>query len=88
MASGADTHTHTYIRTNVILRNQARAGLWPARAWFKNTHIVYKLMANFQNNQTAGYPPLMSSFNECFNIKFLSLKFEIHRNLKSNFKFR
>ena len=25
MASGADTHTHTYIRTEVILRNQARA---------------------------------------------------------------
>ena len=28
-------HTHTYIRTEVILRNQARVGLWPARAWFK-----------------------------------------------------
>ena len=38
MASGADTHTdtHTYIRTEVILRNQARAGLRAARAWFKN----------------------------------------------------
>ena len=30
------THTHAYIRTETILRNQARAGLRPARAWFKN----------------------------------------------------
>ena len=33
------THTHTHIlmiRTGLILRNQARAGLWPALAWFKN----------------------------------------------------
>ena len=42
MAWGADTHTHThththaYIRTEVISINQARAGLRPARAWFKN----------------------------------------------------
>ena len=35
MASGADTHTHAYIRTEVISGNQANAGLWPARAWFK-----------------------------------------------------
>ena len=30
------THTHAYIRTEVISINQARAGLRPARAWFKN----------------------------------------------------
>ena len=32
MASGADTHTHTYIRTEVISINQARA-------WFNNVII-------------------------------------------------
>ena len=33
---GGHTHTHAYrrSRTEVILRNQARAGLWPAHAWF------------------------------------------------------
>ena len=38
-----DTHTHARIhtiRTGSILRNQACAGLWPARAWFKN-HLLY-----------------------------------------------
>ena len=40
MALGVDTHTHiqtcthTDVRTKSILRNQARAGLWPARTWF------------------------------------------------------
>ena len=40
---GADTYTHTYIRTEVILRNQAHAGLWPARTWSTNT-LRYILM--------------------------------------------
>ena len=31
------TRTHTDVRTKLILRNQARAGLWPAHAWFKNS---------------------------------------------------
>ena len=31
-----DTNTHTDVRTETILRNQACAGLWPARAWFNN----------------------------------------------------
>ena len=31
-----DRQTHTYNRTEVILRNQARAGLWLARTWFKS----------------------------------------------------
>ena len=39
MASGAYMHTHTYThihdRMNMISRNQAHAGLQPARAWFK-----------------------------------------------------
>ena len=30
------THTHTDVRTETISRNQARAGLRPARAWFNN----------------------------------------------------
>ena len=37
---GADTQTHTYrlLRTEAIQRNQVRAGLWLACAWFnKNT---------------------------------------------------
>ena len=29
------THTHTDVHMKVISRNQAHAGLWPARAWFK-----------------------------------------------------
>ena len=42
---GGHTHTqtHTYIRTEVILRNQARAGLRPARAWFKNSPSLMDL---------------------------------------------
>ena len=44
MAWGADTHTHTYthayIHTEVISINQARAGLRPARAWFKKV-VLY-----------------------------------------------
>ena len=36
-------HTHAYIRTETILRNQARAGLRPARAWFKNVCYFIKL---------------------------------------------
>ena len=42
IARGADTqthkhtHTHTDVRMKVISSNQARAGLRPARAWFKN----------------------------------------------------
>ena len=45
-----DTHTHTLIptiRTGSILRHQARAGLWPVHARFKNSHIVVLKMANF-----------------------------------------
>ena len=30
------THIHTDVSTEVILRNQASAGLWPAHAWLKN----------------------------------------------------
>ena len=36
---GGHTRKHTHIltiRTGSTLRNQARPGLWPARAWFKN----------------------------------------------------
>ena len=33
------THTHAYIRTEVISINQARAGRRPVRAWFKN-HVI------------------------------------------------
>ena len=34
---GVHTHTHAYTRAlKVISRNQARTGLWPACAWFKN----------------------------------------------------
>ena len=36
-------HTRTRIptiHTGSILRNQACAGLWPARAWFKNTILL------------------------------------------------
>ena len=39
MALGVYTHTrmHTYFgKMKVIIKNQVRAGLWPARAWFKN----------------------------------------------------
>ena len=41
---GGHTHTCVSIPTFVdkaILRNQARAGLWPARVWFKNNLRVY-----------------------------------------------
>ena len=30
------THAYRHLRTETILRNQARFGLWPAHAWFKN----------------------------------------------------
>ena len=41
MASGAYTHTHAYTRAlKVILRNQACAGLWLVRAWFKNYTVL------------------------------------------------
>ena len=42
MASGADTHTdtHTYIRTEVILRNQARA--WSKNRAVRNSYLVYE----------------------------------------------
>ena len=50
---GADTqtdthmpHTHTDVRIKVISRNQARAGLRPARAWFKNLSCCLRLFAD------------------------------------------
>jgi len=30
------THTHTHIVDKSNFKKQARASLWPARAWFKN----------------------------------------------------
>jgi len=39
----AHTHTHTRILTlwtKAISRNQARAGLWPAHAWFNNKTLI------------------------------------------------
>ena len=47
------THTHTRIltsRTKAILRNQARAGLRPARAWFKKIYLFYSIFANNYEN--------------------------------------
>ena len=43
------THAHTQkriptIRTGSILRNQAQAGLWPARAWFKKFDLKNNLL--------------------------------------------
>ena len=44
--SGGHTHTHKHThayrhsQTEAILRNQAHAGLWPARAWVKNIPSV------------------------------------------------
>ena len=42
-----NTHTHTDTRTETILRNQAHAGLRPARTWFKKPNQVhlYTLLA-------------------------------------------
>ena len=34
------TNTHTDIRTETILRNQAHTGLWPVHAWFKNYYLT------------------------------------------------
>ena len=34
---GADKQSYTDVRTEAILRNQARTCLWPAHAWFKNS---------------------------------------------------
>ena len=38
MPPGADTQTHTHptLQTKAISRNQERASLRPARAWFNN----------------------------------------------------
>ena len=35
---GGHKHTHILLQTEAILRNQALAGLWPSRAWFKNAY--------------------------------------------------
>ena len=45
IASGADTHTNTYIhvRTETISRNQVHAGHRPARTWFKNHKKLAKI---------------------------------------------
>ena len=52
------THTHIHIQmihTKAILRNQARAGLWPARAWFNNvTNHVNQLHLNVCTRIEAG----------------------------------
>ena len=44
---GGHTHTHTHTH-----RNQARTGLWPARAWFKNW--AYPPTANKSYGREAG----------------------------------
>ena len=43
---GGHTHinTHTDIRTETILRNQAHAGLWPACAWFNKSPKIAKFL--------------------------------------------
>ena len=47
------TNTHTDVRTETILRNQASAGLWPVRFWFKNTlhgnHLGWERLVSLAN---------------------------------------
>ena len=45
---GGHTHKHAYgsSQTEAILRNQARAGLRPARAWFKMEVLLQTKVAN------------------------------------------
>jgi len=51
---GGHTHTQTS-RTKVISRNQARAGLWPARAWFKKLTKTYWYIYNNTKQQKLKY---------------------------------
>ena len=58
MASGAYTHTHTHTHTHfggmkVIIRNQARAGLRPVCAWFKNDNSISSYSPNVHDNNEA-----------------------------------
>ena len=49
---GGHTHTHTYICTEVILRNQVRVSLWPARAWFKNLLMTGRTLYGYIRSST------------------------------------
>ena len=71
---GGHTHTHAYIRTEVILRNQARAGLRPARAWFKKASYKY----NICMHSTCDFFNLFCSFH-CFH----KLARQDHRIIKT-----
>ena len=46
-------HTHTHKHTYRHPRNQVSAGLWPARAWFKNTlhgnHLGWERLVSLAN---------------------------------------
>ena len=53
---GGHTHTHAYIRTETILRNQARA-------WFKNIANP-KIQYNYSNNNCI---PELFTANSCWN---------------------
>ena len=47
------TNTHTDIRTGTISKNQARAGLWPAHAWFNdlsNLNYLASYVPHHRNN--------------------------------------
>ena len=64
IAWGAYTHTHTHMRahahtyayicTEVILRNQVCAPLWPVHAWFKNGNFVNILVQKKEMHFTMG----------------------------------
>ena len=42
---GGWKHTHTSVRTEVILKHQARTGIWPECAWFKNiAHCIVAIL--------------------------------------------
>ena len=43
------TNTHTDVHTGSIVTNQARAGLRPARTWFKNIDMVIWMYKKLQN---------------------------------------
>ena len=72
-----------------ILRNQARAGFWPARAWFKKREFILQILTNSKPTINTSYAvsvqavALVTSLHQCIIFPrdnlFVSLFSGIHQ---------
>ena len=68
----ARTHTHTHTFVNkAILRNQVRASLWPAHAWFKNYEFKKGITAKGKE-LNKNHAPAVANLSKSYYGKLIS----------------